>query len=1700
MQNSISLILSQTAKFSGSTACDSKEFENLVNATPLQKLTSEEIANFNLQIEKNEKPGKAVCQCGFSFPFQPNIFRKIMSIQFEDPYFIILYVLNSYISWIIFFERIQSVRYIDEIITTLCDTNIIANNLIKAKKSQVRKSRDSIDPLLFPELTSNSFFLMYSMLLDSKIYQFGELFFTVFEKFISYNISRSNMIFKYLCQTIAHIIEKPVELNILFKLISSTVKLAAANNISVDSHIIDNIIKAIANLLIEMNTEALRLFEQLIPLCNIKDHDFIFNQISVTIVRIILDESETMEWPTQHAPVVRVDAQIGNTLSTSVTNRTFKGGLPKLIQFPIERDSYYASFCTAATLDKISLFLTSISDYESTSVIFVKSLFDEVAKYKELEKLPQVYSLLIFVCQNLLSSLSNFQAAVFLAKSAIFDPSISVFDSPEHFKTISRLRLETITISIKQGADSFNDFMTYISYYPKLTAEVFYRMIGIHSLYYLLIKQDPRAILGLVHSLNYYTQLHITEKGDVEEIERTRTAQFTFLQQMLSKKSIGDILYQDMEFANLFVSFIFENALRQFILATLLQYFKIADPNELNYVIGPLVTVFANTKNDFLNPDFLSLIHDTVVMLSELHHTRKGISSVVGPIHEGINIMIHLMPPNSDTEKILFTCINLFTEAGDENMLTAESMTMLSESIINFYKGNPTSGLYHKLIQLFIGDTSSEQKPEFEIKNRTCMNLLYQVFINSTHSTKLLDFFSKLFDFKSTNCIIAHKVKFDLLLCQTISDFRSGKEDDIEKLDKVLHLFKQITIHSTSQKVISSYLSNLAPVSVSKYHNRFVRCLYDIIYAQYQSFNLSFFLNNEKSALASSFHSSANSFVFWLSLNIEFDGKNEIMEIHSQGLIIKVLINNNKMSIFIDNNKMSVEIGPVTKLFWHFVCITIECNENKFKISTTIDFQSNVVNYTIENTSQQETYVSLKKCDAEISYVAIFPPIKHEYKSLYSLGPFTVISQQQSVLTSVQKPKIAHEMKDLKIPEKSISSILAKKSNFLPLIKFAKSAASDTESTVLYVSIFTKLMSFNKEGQEKFLEISFMQSFSHSLREKPSEFLSYEFYLSLYNFFISMTNIELKDAAFKYILTEPLIWNKAQKTVHEMIVNHWARVLYKSYMPRAAEIRNFSQLFEHFSSNFSKLSRASYQSVLITVASEEFTISDFTMIIACCSAANNEELEIYLLQFLNILMLEIPEKFKAMQMDIERISAFQLLINNCSPIILPSVIESIVQFERLTDDSHLVSHLDAILYHMVPEKCTDLFCQKIADMLMTDTPELLSMNCWACVHCQKYDQSTLKNALESCEPIKKGAWMFWPLVLAIRVTKMSDSVIKFLFRVTKEKWYTIIPNAFATCSACDVKCEEFISDVLFSILGQKFNTQHMEFADIIDVVTWYISHNDIPSEDSLFFTMLKQDKSGMVVLNHNDFATNSKSTELTASPLSVHRTKRFKRKGSVYQNNSGNELSLYRTESADVFLGFNKKRVKKGPESTIAINDLKRVVLGNDQAMIKFGMRVDANGVWMDLSLAISLCDYVTKICEASQQSLSDETVDKIVWTLVYIARYDTSIVKRCISAILPNKDAQTLAGIYKVTSTDSFRKLHEAPQRSDLVEEAFETETAKLRKTLSKFFDVLLPKFTKGVMHIISEYDEIEKARQRYTRQIIEECSRAHTNLLKML
>ncbi|EAX99695.1 hypothetical protein TVAG_468650 [Trichomonas vaginalis G3] len=1549
---------------------------------------------------------------------------------------------------------------------------------------------------------------MYSILLENNVYQFNQHFFKMLQQFIQHNIDRANTIFRYLCSTISHVKTNSTEMQLLFKSIELTINTAEAN--SVDSSIIDNIITALANQLIEMNTDALHIFQTLIPFCNIQNHDFIFNQISVTLVKIILSECEAMEWPQNHGKIVKIDVEQDYPVIHDIICSTFQDGLPKFEQIHIERAKEYMSFCSQNTLDKIFLFLASISKYYDPSIIFVSSLFNEASKHTELGSIPQVYSALVFVCINLLSSLTNFNTAVYLAKTAIFDPSITIFDHPDHFKSMSRLRLETITISMKQGANSFNEFMNYIRPFPKLTAEVFYRLCDVASLYYLLIKQEQKAIRGVVDSFHYYTRLHMKNTEYKEEVERTRIAQLTFLNAMLQGKNAAELLYQDMDFVNYFITLLFEKSLRKWVLSQLLTFFKIGETTALNYIIGPLVTVFANNKNDFSSKEFTDLINDTVTMLAEFHHVRKGLASIVGPIHEGINLMIHVMPANEETEKILFTCINLFTEAGDDNMLTAESMTMLSASIINFYQGKPTKELYHRLIQLFIGDTSSEQKPEFEIKNRSVLILLFQVFINSTFSADLLDFLSKLFDFKISNCIIGHKVRFDLLLLNIINDFQMERENDLDKIKKILHLFQQIVMQATNKKVIHSFLHNLDPLpsgKMSKYHNMFVECLFDIIYKQYKSYNYCIYLEEEKTMLAASGQTPSHSFVFWISSNRLPEGKMEFMDIYSRGASIKLYIQENVMYAYVEQAKFLIEMGPVVKTLWHFVCITVEAAENKFKITTNLDFNCTINSCSFEANSF-ETFANLHNCSAEISYFAIFPILKHEIRPLYSLGPFTDIGSQKDAVAFVQKP-----FAKLCLPKKSISTILTEKYSFIPLIKRANNAAADIESTLYYVACFMKLAGFNTMAQQKLYDMKFMQAFAHALRLKPRDFISYELYLSLYNFFISITNIDLKDSIFKYVLSESLIWNNANPSVHEQIIAHWARVLFKSYMPRAAKLRPFSNLFEHFSHNYieSKLSRSSFQNVLITVASETFTVSDFTTIISYCSSCSNEEFSLYLMQFLNALMIEIPEKFKSVNISTERVATFQLLMNISDDKMMSCVIESIVQFERINDDKNMLSHIEAISFYIMPDKMRELFVAKITELMISDTPELLSLNCWAAVHASGiYDLEILKNALETINVVKKGPWMFWPLVLAIKVPQMTDSVIRFLFRSLNNDWVKILPNAYVACNACNVKNDKLLTEILLFVINkQKIDDIQSNYSDIIDAVVWYMSYNEIPIEDSLLFNLLKNDKSGIINTENlvPQSVQNVPEHQNVASPIIVQqRVRRIKRKTSysVSAATSGIPLSdttFLRTESYDAFFGSSvSSKSKKGPRQVVLINDFKNALIGNDQLMITYGMRVDETGNWADLKIAVTLCNFACNFYNAIPQ-INDDTVDKLCWLLVNVSKFDLHFAKKCAMTILQGREslAPFLNNLPNITSVNFYRRMFEMPQRSEHIETVFQEVIEELRTYSTKFFERLLPKFTKGVMQIISEYETTLKERKRVTREMVEECKAAHDALIKL-
>ena len=1751
----------------GDVSCSSQSLEWIFKSVSIPKLNQKQI-DFYIQKRKENTPcGEAAYLSGFNFPFMPKILKHIGTIVFDDNDFLSFFVLNSFVSWVIYFEKIKSTEHVELLLSSILKTFILTKS----------------------ELCVNAFIHMYQILLDSNIYTFEHEFFKMVNTLVQKNPSKSNIFLNLLARSKSHIdLSNAQSINSLLKTIINATKSKEAK---IEIGTANIIMKTFQKEIIEMKKDALHILDIFTSYTTPDTNIDIFQEIPQTIIQIIIKENES-NTPTNEEPkcqnsdlVIIDDSKFDEDLidvdlpahvqqqkliiNMNTTNSTFKDfDNIDLTVKQINNPRDFANFCSNETLEKLMIFLPTTAKQLLFSTVFMNAFYREIDQYTNNLAFPHILSALVFCARNIQGLLTNSLFAPLLAKSPIFDCSKTIFDLPDSsyllkanadqievpvtcIAEISKLRQEIIILSLNEGYTSFNEVLESFRLYPNMLAEIFYRLCDTSDLFHILIKHNVKSIKTLINSLLFYTKIDGNDhyKDNIFEIERTRVAQLSFLNLILSKLPIAEMLYQDSDFVTVFISFIFENKLRKFVLDKLLFFLTEGTISGLNYTIGPLVTIFAqNDTSQFFNKDFCDLIKDTIEMLITTHKNRKGLSDIIGPIHESLNLLIHNMPPTEDTEKILFLCINLFTEAGNENMLTQNSMQMLSDSIINFYDGKPTKDLYLRLLKLFIGDSqANEATTNFEIKQKMVLPLLFAVFVRSELSQSLLEFLSNLFVYSPKNCAIGHECALDLLIIDLLIDMKhkeNANESNDESSDTIvslLHLLVQIASVSSSTRVVSKYMYLLSPLengSLSKFNSLFLDTLYKIIYNNYLNADRTISLQSTpKNYMKSSIidPSKKYTFVFWFSTHNFTQASSDFLQFTIFNLRIIFSIHHNILYFKIQNidkqhqkseqDSDLRQIGILYKTIWSFITLSIVCNNQKNPEATEFELSFNLLkpirikqHVELSKNKQEQQSVQIKtflqqELNAEISYIALFERLQDKnINDLLKFGPYLnyidyLIQKHENDLNSnleleqnpeynaifeqipnyqqLTKKKVYIDQKQIhkSINSHSFGGYLCKKLSFKPFMRNINliNQYPNNDDIILYIGVLTKCLSASDEGQVYFDDNKYTEVIAYILMNSTSSQLTYQLYLSFFSLFISINKKSIKDKLFKLILSNPMLWSKANKDEHENIIKHWSKVLYPSYLPNAADLRSFSSLLnlltiyywpkskptslgENVEENIQNISDAGVETheinsidyftcrslfliILKKVAEVKFTSEDFVRLLAQCYLCDDEYLSSYLMIVINTILMELPNTVKSIKIPPETISILQLLLNKKTDDISYDIIQIIAHIHKLgvIDNNLLSLHLDAIMVPLQQEYFNISFFTRIISKMKEDTPELLNFCCWyisSSIKPQEDIQELIK-ALKSGFHISQSQIvydpmsLYWPCILAVKKPIIRNTLFSFLFKELHENWFIIIPNLYIASRILKiVDFFEVLKDfVIFLISGDVITQDNIN--GIITIVVWYLTTKEFytisPYIEQIAETEMKNSNSIIGSLQIDD---NQKSAKVEKSHIS--------------------EINPTFTELA--------QEISNRPN-------------------FKFGLRIE-NGNWYDFEIANA---FVLNIITLKVFP-TDVFYDKFIWLLYTVGKFSSETAINHINSLFETKIQNPMLtllnqNLNSCTNYGFYKRINDSLYRNTVsynVEKCFEDVYSRLSDGTKEFFNVLLPKFSNGVMEITDIFkNEVESEKK---------------------
>ncbi|EAX96799.1 Beige/BEACH domain containing protein [Trichomonas vaginalis G3] len=1383
-------------------------FQKYFKNVKLPKFNKKTLAKFDVNTESTDKIVEMLLKSGYSFPFFPQLIPLLSNSNSGIEYnkFVLCWVLNTAISYTIYFHNTSDLTYSDSVLKLLLMytnsdyTNYIISCFIYVFTTiSISFNENNIE--------------IYMMIL----LQFFSLPF-------SHDIQSTNLI-----PTVLTVLLRSFEKNpsLATKFIDKCNELFENDILMLDRYSLANLLSLTLPLILELQACALRFLKIGIKSKLPCDFATIFSLLPRYMYKTFIETPNKISWEKKNNLVVFETTNVYDGLMEVVQNNPNTDTL-EMTEISLPEEIQLTYMFPTESIMKLESIIDILDGKETYSLIFYEELL-KICEKSEFEFIGNAFAGALYFAESI-STYTN--VGLNLVKSTIFDPHITYFDHCKGFKYLNSLRMHAVNLILSENWYEPMETLVLSNYrYPNLISELFYRIT--YSLPFLsrMIVTYPKLAKVFRQIFSYYRSLRISSTENMEYIKRAEISCYSLIAALFKNKEAAKVLISDMLFMTSFTLLLSDDYTRKYCLEQFEYLFSVLPYEDLillfNYLIPLIANIIINIDND-KNVSVLMEIFQSLLKIFRNRNELKNLSEILIPHFS--NLMENLQSSKESHKSLFKLTFSLLIEISIE--IKKPLIVIIAKTIPNMFQSDCPTDVYEMLVKFMNGNTNN-MLPSFILKNNNSLLLYFKVCFWYKLIDKCLDFAMGLIQFSPENAKMANKDEVDLFL---LSQLENSSE-----VEKILDLFREISCIYSSPMVVKSYFTLLSPINnkLSKNHVLLMKTLSEICFNTYWLQKKSSLLGNTLSS--NDFKISDNftkgfSFLFWFIMRATDTTVVPIFNIEIDDFVFSIYIRETTLCAFINSNNFNQEIRVPYKFrkgVWYYLIMNYKINEENTELTIKIHHNELSILKMSKTTFDPEN----------IAHARIGSLVMNN-KSIIELGVSfltSLLNQEQmkelslctptSNISGLVKPLISFEpgsQTDSHDDSSFVYTIvkLWKFDIVLPLfslfdIRFSdgslwQDAASET------VSILAKTLMSGDYAERYFFEQKKFSLIAHILVQYPPKTLTYKIYIQFFNLFEILNNINLRKHLFDSILAEPYIWITADAEDHLNILKHWSGTLFIKALKYLQEFRPLNELlnvltFFYWYEDTSGIAfggkdskrprdeklditkcRIEINNCIKYLASLKFTKDDLCLIIRTCYNCNHDEKQVIsLLDLCEDLILSYADQ-KLIQIDMQMLAPLHDMLSRSEEAIAYMIIKVFIAIRKknLMSKSDIYSLFDICIYSMNTQILSQSFFVGISSYIK-QIPELFPMACW--ISFIKNDQIIFDDLIKNIQKLTPSqdyvcadTWFIWPLIAASKINKSDLKIlISFMLNCQKSDINLLLNQLSVICAALPNESDDY---------------------------------------------------------------------------------------------------------------------------------------------------------------------------------------------------------------------------------------------------------------------------------------------------------------------
>lgn len=1083
----------------------------------------------------------------------------------------------------------------------------------------------------------------------------------------------------------------------------------------------------------------------------------------------------------------------------------------------------------------------------------------------------------------------NYKAIQYL--SPIYDPCFSLFDytkekddenkqmNTKYYYIFNTLRQNALEITRKNNFNAFCAIIGLVSSYPLLLDEILSSILTNSEDFFEKFHENP-AIIRMLLRISYHYQKANFSGYETEIIEIVRSRLFQFFTFFLSQNSseVTKFIFTDVESTEIFISFVREKKMEQFILQTISQYASNSNAKDVTILMNSVFKMIKIYIKDFDSFDkikvfaLLTNLINTVNLISV--HRAKYQSNMIPEICQLLCSLSIQLEPNKESKNLVRELI-MFMTAMTNSYIIREKELKLLFSVLMKFKSNDNEfvkTVYANLVQFLGGEFMPTISSTFIIRQPQVIKLMIQVYLDNDKFADVANLFISLCHFSFKNVQICYQNKIDVFILECIEEARIESPYDSNAIKLLLSLFFLISSYKTDVKTVLKYISLFKPIDenhhVSKYQPVFLDTMKTIIDESSKGPLKYLPLNGEiVTSSQTEFPGIEHGFTFTAWIHVEHNGPDyqpHLFTIYiGKGLRVNLSMSGNICLSVIDDSNKEVTGKMMDQLptgQWIFFAYSISFKQQEamaqvnffinmeeagsFKVKDlTYDFSSVKINLKVGGGTVPSSTNIGKVASASFSPILT----QEQLRSIYENGICRFVPQFSFQIYEFFLSFNPHGVY-------SITAFIRKLIKqcsinvFFPLLEDSTVTFSDgspfTGQFDQILQLFISFLPFSFDLQRNFCSNFGPAILGYLIHSRWTQHFSYKNYIMFYQLLENIKYEDLRIQIFRFVLVNFDILCHIEGEFHMRILRHWEQTLYSTFGTLSKNVYSFRYLFSVLrlyywyepieNEAFNKTSRKEFnidfcrkriENVIAKYVEEDgLNYDELLTIMSHIIDCKDEKQSIDLMNFLISLIYSLHEqftfKFEAIDF-MPYLTSFFLIQNKEINILSVSLIVAL-KSNNLISEKYLLDFIHGLILILPID--SEFPYKEIFNCYFEMKKDCSSLYPLCCILAMKLKEEFLEKMISDLK-VEYG-WI-WPSTLTISSNAdQKKRIFKFLINSSDEqRWlgiYTFLDMLYLEKETNEEVKNIFLSTLCDCILEKSVQTSSSFFGFLYKYTEFFI--------------------------------------------------------------------------------------------------------------------------------------------------------------------------------------------------------------------------------------------------------------------------------------